>query len=201
MYVTMPKFAVQNRQSPNIFGQKYPEHFGSSTTKALEPRAYRRPSETQFLPIPLCPCLFDGSARQWLLTLATTSLLRVSYESPTSPSRSLPLVALVAHSTSVIFMSTSSPAPASFASVVTIRKEHLDGWIFLDSNEALTQLHTKFWGTGMPEDDVWRDDDPTESEDVQDDDIRGGCRVLNIENEAIDLNEIWVRVSVFTYNW
>jgi hypothetical protein len=60
----------------------------------------------------------------------------------------------------------------------------------------MTQLHAKFWGTGMPEDDAWRDDDPTESED---DDIKPGCRVLEIDNEAIiPMKKIWVRVSAFT---
>ena len=66
----------------------------------------------------------------------------------------------------------------------------------LNSSSSLAQLHTKFWGTGMPEDDGWRDDDPTESED---DDIKSGCRVLDIDNEAItEMKKIWVRVSVFT---
>ena len=93
-------------------------------------------------------------------------------------------------------MSTSSPAPASLASVVVIRKEHVKGWIILDSSNPLAQLHAKFWGTGMPEDDRWRDDDPTESED---DDTKPGCRVLDIDNKAItEKKEIWVRVSVST---
>ena len=93
-------------------------------------------------------------------------------------------------------MSTSSPAPASLASVVVIPERHVKGWIILDSSELLAQLHAKFWGTGMPEDDAWRDDDPTESED---DDIKPGCRVLDIDNEAVtEMKEIWIRVSVFT---
>jgi hypothetical protein len=93
-------------------------------------------------------------------------------------------------------MSTSSPAPASLASVVVIPKQHVEEWRMLDSYELLAQLHAKFWGRGMPEDDAWCDDDPTESED---DDIKPGCHVLDIDNGAITgMKEIWVRVSVFS---
>ena len=99
------------------------------------------------------------------------------------------------HITSVIFMSTSSPAPASLASVVVIPKRHMEGWKRLDNSELLAELHAKFWGKGMPEEDGWRDDNTTESED---DDIRPGCRVLDIDNKAItQMKKIWVRVSVF----
>ena len=96
-------------------------------------------------------------------------------------------------------MSTlSSPAPASLASIVVIPEEDFRGWR-LNSSEPLVRLHAKFWGRGMPEDDEWRDYDPTESEFCEDDEIKPGCRVLDIDNEAIvELKEIWVRVSVFT---
>jgi hypothetical protein len=98
-------------------------------------------------------------------------------------------------------MSTSSPAPASLNSVVVIPEEDFKGWRKLNSSEPLARLHAKFWGRGMPEENEWRDDDPTGSEVCVDDedDIRPGCRVLDIDNEAIvELKEIWVRVSVFT---
>ena len=53
IYITMPKCEVQGKQTAIIFGQKYPGHFNSFTTKVLEPstkkrrqqKAYRRPSK------------------------------------------------------------------------------------------------------------------------------------------------------------
>jgi hypothetical protein len=90
-------------------------------------------------------------------------------------------------------MSTSSPAPASLTSVVVIPKYHLEEWNRLGDSEPLAQLRAKFWGRGMPEEEAWRDDDPTENED---DDIKPGCRILDLDNEAIWLKRIWVRVSM-----
>ena len=101
-------------------------------------------------------------------------------------------------------MSTSSPAPASLASVVDIRKHHLNEWNRLDDSEPLAQLRAKFWGTGMQEDEQWRDEelltsdesDPTESDD---DDLKPCCHVLDIDNKSVTrMKTIWVRVSVFT---
>jgi hypothetical protein len=84
LYITVPKFEVQGQQPPNIFGQKYPEHFNSSTTKVLEPstkkrrrqKAFRRPSEIHGSHRrKICSCLFDGSTlRQWLLTTLAITL-------------------------------------------------------------------------------------------------------------------------------
>jgi hypothetical protein len=96
-------------------------------------------------------------------------------------------------------MSTSRFAPASLASVVVIPKRHRKGWKRLESDEQLAELHAKFWGKGIPEEDGWRDDDPIESED--DDDIRPGCRVLDIDNKAITQMKKNMGSCKRIYNW
>ena len=84
--ITIPKFEVPGRQSPFVFGQKYPECFHLSTTKVSEPltkerrrqKAYRRPSETHgSYRRNICPCLFGSSTarREWLL--ATLAIKRM----------------------------------------------------------------------------------------------------------------------------
>lgn len=44
----------------------------------------------------------------------------------------------------------------------------------------------------MPEEEAWRDDNPTENED---DDIKPGCHILDLDNKEIWIKKIWVRVS------
>jgi hypothetical protein len=105
---------------------------------------------------------------------------------------------------------------STLASVVSI-PEFLEKWEKVDDDYPLAQLHSKFWGTSMQEEeDAWRAKErltPTPSDDNRkpnekpgngtdeseddDDDIIPGCYVLDINNDGIEFKSIWVRVSVF----
>jgi hypothetical protein len=110
-------------------------------------------------------------------------------------------------------MSTpSATSISSFASLVHI-PDGVEKWKMLDDSEPLAQLHKMFWGKTMAEEkesthqstsdpsnnnqkpDGESDYDTDESED---DDISSSCYVLNIDNKAIKIQRIWVRVSAFT---
>lgn len=105
----------------------------------------------------------------------------------------------------ITIMSTNTAS--SLASVVHIPKRSRE-WAKLDDDEELSMLHAAFWGKGMAEEDAWRRDKqqstsyPSESKDddadeSEDDNFEMGY-VLDINNSAIDIPSIWVRVSVFT---
>ena len=78
----------------------------------------------------------------------------------------------------------------------------------LDDDKPLAKLHTRFWGKGvLGEEKAWRDEEqqqqsgdsgpgPSESDDDAD---KPGCYVLDIDNEAIKIRRIWVRVRVVFY--
>jgi hypothetical protein len=120
--------------------------------------------------------------------------------------------------TSIIMSSESS-----LTSVVSI-PHYVEKWVRLDDH-PLAQLHSKFWGTSMQEEEeAWRakerltpapsdnnrkpnekpgngtdesEDAEDDDDDDDDDDIIPGCYVLEINNDAIGIKRIWVRVSVF----
>jgi hypothetical protein len=84
--------------------------------------------------------------------------------------------------------------------------EKSEKWRRLSDNQSLAQLHAKFWGktwSMAEEEEAWRvrqhsTSNPSESEDDDDDDdIKPGCYFLDIDNEAIKMRSIWIRVSVF----
>jgi hypothetical protein len=96
---------------------------------------------------------------------------------------------------------------SSLTSVVSI-PEFLEKWKRVADHNPLAQLHSRFWGTSMQEEEeAWRANNRKpnenvgngidESEDDEDDDIIPGCYVLDINNDAICIKRIWVRVSVF----
>src|SRR6266576_5111696 len=104
---------------------------------------------------------------------------------------------------------------SSLTSVVYI-PQCLEKWERFDDHYPLAQLHSRFWGTSMQEEEeAWRakewlapagdnnrkpNENPgnsiDESED-DDDDIIPECYVLDINNDAISIKSIWVRVSLF----
>ena len=103
-----------------------------------------------------------------------------------------------------VMSATGVAAPAisisSLDAVVSI-PEHAEKWPRLDDNKPLAQLHTKFWGTSMAEEEeAWRaKQQPTfRLNESKDDDIGPGCYVLDINNKAIGIQRLWVRVSTFT---
>jgi hypothetical protein len=98
-------------------------------------------------------------------------------------------------------MSTTNAAPASLASVVSI-PERLGGWQRLDDKERLGELHAKFWGKMSEEETTWRaqhqpTSDTRETEDDESEDDGEAGYILKFENDAINMDEILVRVSVF----
>jgi hypothetical protein len=102
-------------------------------------------------------------------------------------------------------MSTTTAASASLASVVTIEKELIQ-WTRVHDNQPLAKLHAKFWGRPIPEEEARHvqqqstshpsesNDDDTDAD--EDEDIKTGY-VLEIDNDAINIQRIWVRVSGF----
>jgi len=102
-------------------------------------------------------------------------------------------------------MSTTNAAPASLVSVVSI-PERLGGWQRVDVHEKLGKLHAKFWGKMSTEEEAWRAEHPPtsntrESEDDESEDDGNAGYILKIGSGAIYMDEILVRVSVFTsYN-
>ena len=108
---------------------------------------------------------------------------------------------------------------SSLISVVSV-PEFLKKWERIDDHDPLAHLHSRFWGTSMQEEEeAWRaqerlspapsNNNPKpneklgnspgtdESEDDDDDDIIPGCYALDINNDAISIKSLWVRVSVF----
>ena len=105
---------------------------------------------------------------------------------------------------------------SSLASIVSI-PQFAEKWDKLDDHEPLAQLHARFWGTSMQEEEEeWRIKErlaPTPHDNKQEpnkkpcngtneregnnDDIIPGCYVLDIKNDAIRIESIWVRVSAF----
>ena len=98
--------------------------------------------------------------------------------------------------------------------------DYVEKWAKLDDDHPLAQLHSKFLGTNMQEEEeAWRAKErltpapcqcdknrkpnensgngTDESEDEDEDTVLPGCYVLDINNDGIDLKSIWVRVSVF----
>jgi hypothetical protein len=90
-------------------------------------------------------------------------------------------------------------------------------WERLDDH-PLVQLHSRFWGTSMQEEEeAWRakegltaapgssdnnrkpNEKPGNGTDKSEDDgdITPGCYVLDINNDAINIKRLWVSVSVF----
>ena len=85
----------------------------------------------------------------------------------------------------------------------------------LDDHEPLAGLHAKFWGTSMqdeeeawhvkersapaPRDNKWKQNEKpgNGTNKREDDDIGPGCYVLDIKNDAIRIESIWVHVSTF----
>jgi translation initiation factor RLI1 len=91
---------------------------------------------------------------------------------------------------------------------------YLEQFQKLDSGDLLAQLHSKFWGTGMAENEQVRgvargvgqqstsnlskgEDDGKEDDEEREDDGKTGF-VLEIDNNAIYMDKIFVRVSEFT---
>lgn len=93
---------------------------------------------------------------------------------------------------------------SSLTSVVSI-PEFLEKWERVADHNPLAQLHSRFWGTSMQEEEeAWRANNRKPNENLgngidesDDDDIIPGCYVLDINNDAIWIKSIWVRVSVF----
>jgi hypothetical protein len=110
-------------------------------------------------------------------------------------------------------MSTTGPAapasaiPESSLDSIISNPECIGKWWKFRDGQPLAQLHTKFWGKDLSkEEEAWRaeqqqpmtpDVGGDESED--DDDITSGCYVLDIDNDGISIDRIWVRVSAFTW--
>jgi hypothetical protein len=107
---------------------------------------------------------------------------------------------------------------SSLTSVVSV-PQCVEKWVRLDGH-PLAQLHSRFWGTSMQEEEeAWRakerlnaapagpsdnnrkpNENPgngTDESEDDDDDITPGCYVLDINNDAIRIKRIWIRVSVF----
>ena len=106
--------------------------------------------------------------------------------------------------TIVIFMSTTSPERTSLDSIVYI-PPYLKEWPKLDHSDELAQLHSKFWGKDMAEEDEVRrvdqysTSDPNEGEDDESkgDDRKTGY-ILEINNDVLLLKKILIRVSALT---
>jgi hypothetical protein len=99
-------------------------------------------------------------------------------------------------------MSTTNAAPASLASVVSIPEE-LRSWRKLGVHEKLGKLHAKFWGKVSKEEAAWRAEQPPtpntrDSEDDESEDDGKAGYVLKTGSDIIHMDEILVRVSVFT---
>ena len=78
--------------------------------------------------------------------------------------------------------------------------ERIDRWTKLCDNQPLAQLHVKFWGKSMAEEEeAWhaRQHSTSNLSNSENDDIQPGCYVLNINNDAIKMRSIWVWVSEF----
>ena len=78
--------------------------------------------------------------------------------------------------------------------------DQIDRWTKLCDNQPLAQLHIKFWGKSMAEEEeAWcaRQHSTSNLSNSENDDIQPGCYVLNIDNDAIKMQSIWVRVSEF----
>jgi hypothetical protein len=92
---------------------------------------------------------------------------------------------------------TGTASESSLASVVFI-PERLGKWQRLDDSEPLAQLHKTFWGKSMPiAEEELRVEKPLASNPSESDSTETGY-VLDIDNQAINIKRIWVRVSVFT---
>ena len=113
-----------------------------------------------------------------------------------------------AASCSTNIMSTIGTTSGSSLASVVFNPERLEKWGRLGDSEPLAELHAKFWGKSMAEEEnAWRvkqqsTSDPGEGEDDntdegEDDDITSGCYVLDIDNDGVNIQSIWVRVSVF----
>jgi hypothetical protein len=102
--------------------------------------------------------------------------------------------------------STGAAAPASASSLDSIISdpECIEKWRRLSDSHPLAQLHAKFWGKDLAEEEeAWRakqqsTSDPSDDESEDDDDITSGCYVLDIDNYDMSMKSIWVRVSAFT---
>jgi hypothetical protein len=86
----------------------------------------------------------------------------------------------------VIIMSTSTTTPL-LDFVVTI-PNRLERWKMLDVDEPLSQLHSRFWGTSMvDEEEAWRAQRPTSdsTSDSEEDEIKPGCYVSYSTSTAL----------------
>ena len=102
-------------------------------------------------------------------------------------------------------MSTTTAASASLASVVTFQKESMQ-WTRVHDSQPLAKLHAKFWGRPIAEEEARHvqqqstshpsesNDDDTDADEEED--IKTGY-VLEIDNDAIRIQRIWVRVGEF----
>jgi hypothetical protein len=95
----------------------------------------------------------------------------------------------------------------SLASVVRIPSS-LEKWQKLDHNDPLAQMHSKFWGKGMAKEEEARraqqqstsnpremGDDGDGADESEDD--GNTAYILELNNEAFELDKILIRVSVF----
>ena len=110
-------------------------------------------------------------------------------------------------------MSTTGPAapasaiPESSLDSIISNPECIGKWWKFRDSQPLAQLHTKFWGKDLSkEEEAWRAEqqqlmtpDVGDDESEDDDDITSGCYVLDIDNDGISIDRIWVRVSAFTW--
>jgi hypothetical protein len=93
-------------------------------------------------------------------------------------------------------MSTTSAAPAS--SLRSVVSSGFEKWEKLSDSHSLAQLHAMFWGTSMAEEEeVWRGQQQSTCDEDEEEDIIAGCYALKINNIAIWIPSIWVRVSAF----
>jgi hypothetical protein len=99
-------------------------------------------------------------------------------------------------------MSTTGTASESSLASVVFVPGRLEKWQRLDDSEPilepLAQLHKTFWGKSMPiAEEELRVEKPLASNPSESDSTETGY-VLDIDNQAINIKRIWVRVSVFT---
>jgi hypothetical protein len=97
-------------------------------------------------------------------------------------------------------MSTSTST--SLASIVYFPKR-IQGWDKLEDDDELVELHAKFWGKGMVQEEAsgqtsyLSEREAVDIDESIEDDTKTGY-VLVLDNEASPNRRIWVRVSAFT---
>jgi len=106
-------------------------------------------------------------------------------------------------------MSSLQETKSDFASVVRVI-DRLEQWSKVVVDEPLAQMHAKFWGKSMEDEErEWRNTPLTpaiggelegdERMDVEVDDVSDttipGCYVLNIDVDGLEFSKIWIRAE------